>query len=312
MSSPPKSLEETLPDACLRGKVVLITGGNSGLGLHAAESMAIRGAGEVIITARSAARGQEAVDGIKKKAADANISCMHLDLASMASVKKFAADFKPKFDRLDVCVFNAGVMLPPERTETADGLELQMGTNHIGHFLLAKELWGLIKGTQGSRVTICTSMAHAYTSGLDFSDLQWKNRAWPGQKDQNRWQVYADSKLMNLLMVLELKKRLAVKGSASPVVVASHPGWTATNLQRHNDDLIGMNATMAMPLEQGALPQIFSAVDGDATSGDYYGPDEGIKGWPSKGKASDSAYDEKMATQLWLESEKIIGGEFAV
>merc|ERR1719282_792504 len=130
-------------------------------------------------------------------------------------------------------------MLPPERTETKDGLELQMGTNHIGHFLLAKELWGLIKATPGSRVTVCTSSAHEYTPGIDFSDLQWQTRAWPGQQDPNRWQVYADSKLMNLLMVLELKKRLAAGGggggSSSPVVVASHPGWTATNLQRHND-----------------------------------------------------------------------------
>jgi len=312
MSSPPKSLEETLPKASLRGKIVLITGGNSGLGLYAAESIAIRGEGQVIITARDVTRGQVAVDGIKKKDNRANISCMQLDLASMASVKKFAAGFRAKYERLDVCVFNAGVMLPPARTETTDGLELQMGTNHIGHFLLAKELWGLMKGTQGSRLTICSSMAHIYTPGLDFTDLQWKTRPWPGQEDKNRWQVYADSKLMNLLMVLELKKRLAAAESASPVVVGSHPGWTATNLQRHNDDLKGMNATMSMPLEQGALSQILSAVDGDAVVGDYYGPDEGIKGWPSKTKASDCAYEEEMAAQLWAESEKIIGVEFAV
>jgi len=310
--SMPKSLEETMPEACLQGKIVLITGGNSGLGLFAAESMAIRGKGEVIITSRNAARGQEAVDGIKKKSADANVTCMELDLASMDSVKKFAGEFKAKYDKIDLAVFNAGVMMPPKRTETADGIELQMGTNHIGHFLLAKELWGLLKGTEGSRLTVCSSMAHLYTPGLDFSDLQWKTRAWPGEKDENRWQCYGDSKLMNRLMVTEINKRLKADGASSPLVVGSHPGWTNTNLQRHNDDLVEMNKTMAMPLEQGALSQILSAVDKEAVAGDFYGPSEGANGWPKKVDGSPNATDEKMSAELWAESEKLIGTKFTV
>ena len=205
-----------------KGKVVIITGASSGLGFEAAKVLATKNA-TVIVAVRSEEKGNNALETIKEETPNADIQVMLVDLSDLESVKKFADNFKKKFDKLDLLINNAGVMNPPY-TKTKDGFELQFGTNHLGHFALTGHLIELIKKTPNSRIVNVASNAHKIGK-LNFDDLNWESRKYKPMRS------YGDSKIANLYFTSELSKRLADKNI---LVTAAHPGRTATDLQRHS------------------------------------------------------------------------------
>ncbi|MEC7762073.1 MAG: oxidoreductase [Pseudomonadota bacterium] len=279
--------EKDVPDQT--GKRILITGGTSGLGKAEAEVLAAKGA-EVILGVRNPIRGEAVAEGIRKATPGAKIEIRELDLASLASIKTFADGFLATYDRLDVLINNAGVMVPPlGRTE--DGFELQMGTNHFGAFALTGRLMPLLIATPDSRVTVTSSVAHKQGKP-NLDDLDWTSRKY------SAWQAYGDSKIANLLFAFELDRRLAGRG---PKVVAAHPGWTATDLQRHSGFANFMNNIVAMKLSQGVLSPLRAATDPSARSGDFFGPTKfnDMRGYPEHADAIPLANDRELAARLW-------------
>jgi NAD(P)-dependent dehydrogenase (short-subunit alcohol dehydrogenase family) len=189
-------------------------------------------------------------------------------------------------------------MVPPY-SKTKDGFELQMGTNHLGHFALTLQLIDLIEKTPNARVVNVSSGAHKYGE-LKFDDLNWENRKYKA------WKAYGDSKIANLYFTRELAKRLD-RSDKQVLVTAAHPGWTATELQRHSGIFDYLNQFFAMPIEQGALPTLRAAFDNSARNGDYFGPDGfmEMKGYPVKVDMKDLAKDESIAKKLWDVSEEL-------
>ncbi|MCX6307839.1 MAG: SDR family NAD(P)-dependent oxidoreductase, partial [Bacteroidia bacterium] len=178
------------------GKTILITGGNSGIGLEAARVLSLKNA-DVILTARSAEKGTAAVQFIKSQNPSAKVSWMVLDLADLDSVRAFSVAFYEKYSKLDILINNAGVMYPASREVTKQNFELQFGTNHLGHFALTALLLDILKATPGSRVTTQSSIAHTMLSRIDLNDLNW-------EKSYSRTKAYSQSKLANLLFTYEL------------------------------------------------------------------------------------------------------------
>jgi NAD(P)-dependent dehydrogenase (short-subunit alcohol dehydrogenase family) len=282
------------------GRVAIVTGANSGIGFEAAKALAIKGA-TVVVASRSKGRGEQAVASIREAAPDANVELMLLDLASLDSVRGFVAAFRDRFDRLDLLINNAGVMMPPERQETADGFELQIGTNHLGHFALTLPLLDLLLGTEGSRVVNVSSSAQNFGK-LDLDDLQWTKRSF------DRMGSYGASKIANMLFTLELQRRFDEAG-ASTIATACHPGWTATNLQKTSPVIRMLNPVFGMKPWQGALPTLYAAVSPDAVGSGYYGPD-GIgtwRGYPAPNRPAAPSTDAEAARRLWELSEQAVG-----
>ncbi|MGH3804732.1 MAG: oxidoreductase, partial [Pseudonocardiaceae bacterium] len=237
------------------GRTFVVTGANSGLGEVAARALGKAGA-HVVLACRNTHKGEVVARSIGD-----NAEVRRLDLSDLASVREFAAGV----DSVDVLVNNAGVMAVPQR-KTADGFEMQIGTNHLGHFALT----GLLLDKITDRVATMSSAAHqAGTIHLD--DLNWEHRKY------NRWSAYGQSKLANLLFTYELQRRLAAAGS--PVkAVAAHPGYASTNLQAHTesvqDKLMAVgNRIFAQSAEMGTLPMLFAATAPDVIGGSYIGPD---------------------------------------
>lgn len=284
------------------GRVALITGANSGIGFEAAKALAAAGA-TVVVACRSPERGKRAIDAILTEVPNAALELKALDLADLASVRAFADAFVEHHDRLDLLINNAGVMMPKERLETADGFELQFGTNHLGHFALTMRLLPLITETEGSRIVNVASSAQNFGK-LDLDDLQWTSRSF------NRMQSYGASKIANMLFTLELDKRLRAAGR-STMAVSCHPGWTATNLQQTSPLARWLNPIFAMQPWQGALPTLFAAVAPEAESGAYYGPDGlgTMRGYPTRNKPAQASSDAKSAAALWKLSEQLVGLE---
>lgn len=239
---------------------------------------------------RDTRRGEEVTATIRAATPGASVEVRALDLASLASIATFATTFRADHDRLDVLVNNAGVMVPPFG-RTADGFELQMGTNHFGTFALTGRLLPLLRATQGSRVTVTTSVAHK-RGKPDLDDLDWTARPY------DAWQAYSDSKIANLLFAFELVRRLEGRG---PSVVAAHPGWTATDLQRHSGVASVLNHLVAMRLDRGVLSPLRAATDPAATSGDFFGPTKfaDMRGDPDHATAVPLAHDRTLAARLW-------------
>ncbi|WP_319498533.1 oxidoreductase [uncultured Cohaesibacter sp.] len=290
--------EDNIP--ALAGKKAIVTGSTSGLGLETARILSRRGAA-VCLAVRDVSRGERVADSIRNAVPSADISVGKLDLASLASIENFATSVCDESDRLDILINNAGVMVPP-LGHTEDGFELQMGTNHFGHFALTGRLMGLLMATADSRIAVTSSIAHRQGKP-DLHDIDWKRRKY------SAWQAYGDSKIANLLFAYELVRRLDGKG---PMVVAGHPGWTRTSLQRHSGIAGILNPIMGMPLEQGVLGPVRAATDPDAQSGDFFGPKGwfGMRGYPERVEPTAMARSARLARDLWELSEKRTGVTF--
>ncbi len=282
------------------GRVAIVTGANSGIGFEAAKALALKGA-TVVVACRSQARGDQAVAAILEAAPDAAVELMLLDLADLDSVADFARAIRERFDRLDLLINNAGVMMPHQREETADGFELQIGINHLGHFALTVQLFDLLAATEGSRVVNVSSSAQNMGK-FDLDDLQWQKRSF------DRMGSYGASKIANMLFNLELQKRFIAAG-ASTLAVACHPGWTGTNLQRNTRLFRFFNPLFSMEPWQGALPTLYAAVSPDAVGGGYYGPDglANLRGYPAPNKPASASSDAEAARRLWELSEQLVG-----
>ena len=286
-----------LPDQ--RGRTIVITGANSGLGLETARAF-VRAGAQVVLAVRDEARGAAAAGTL---AGAGSSEVRRLDLADLASVRGFAEHW----DRpLDVLVNNAGVMAVPEG-RTADGFEMQIGTNHLGHFALTNLLLPHLTG----RVVTVSSVAHRM-GRIDFDDLNWERRRY------SRWPAYGQAKLANLLFTLALQRRLDASGSRLRAL-AAHPGYAATNLQRHSGNAL-QNAVMAVGNRlfaqsdtMGALPSLYAA-SSDLPGASYVGPNglRESRGHPTLVGRSDRASDAQAANRLWELSEKLTGTPFGL
>jgi NAD(P)-dependent dehydrogenase (short-subunit alcohol dehydrogenase family) len=282
-----------IPD--LNGRSVIVTGANSGIGRGAARALAGAGA-RVVLAVRDVDRGRAAAEAIP-----GNTEVRLLDLASLASVREFAAAWEGEIDLL---INNAGVMVPP-LTRTAEGFELQFGTNHLGHFALTNLLLGRVTG----RVVTVSSTGHRVGS-IDFDDLNWE------RKPYKAWRAYGQSKLANLLFTAELQRRLAAAGS-EVLANAAHPGYAATNLQFHSGrrvlDLVSIvgNRLLAQDENGGALPTLYAAI-ADVPGNSFAGPGGFMeqRGAPKLVGRSDAAADADVARRLWDVSEELTGVRF--
>ena len=286
-----------IPDQ--KGKIVIITGSTSGVGKETARTMAGKKA-TVIMAVRNVAKGRDVENEIRMENPNANISTRELNLSSLSSIKAFAEDFNRDHDQLDILINNAGIMLCPfSRTE--DSFEIQMGTNHLGHFALTGHLMPLLKKTKGSRITNTSSLGHR-GGNIDFSDLNWEKRKYKSG------QAYADSKIANLYFTFELVRKLK-NNHIAPIVTSSHPGWTRSELQRHSRLMRLLNIPFSQGPDQGSLPCLRSVIDPDSVPGDYYGPSRlfEFKGPPVKVKTNSRSKDEQAAQKLWALSEELTG-----
>lgn len=283
------------------GKTVLITGSNSGTGFETAKEFAAKN-GTVIIAVRNLEKGNAAAAKIKEDFPKADVKVMKLDLSSLKSVKKFAANFIAEHDRLDILINNAGVMVPPY-SKTEDGFELQFGTNHLGHFALTGLLLDLLLKTRNSRIVTMSSMAHK-SGKINFDDLQ-------REKKYNKMEAYGQSKVANLFFTYELQRKLEAIGSKT-IAVAAHPGWSATNLGRHNKFFDIVAPIFGQSALQGAWPLLYAATSSDVNGGDYFGPAGfmEIKGHPKKVESNAYSQNLKVAEQLWEKSVELTGVTF--
>ena len=288
------------------GRIAVITGANSGLGLETARALAAKGA-RVVAACRNVEKGRAAVQKIRDELPAASIDVAELDLASLDSVRRFAAAYVEENDELDLLINNAGVMAIP-KAETADGFELQFGTNHLGHFALTGLLYGRLVATAGSRIVTVSSSAH--TQGkMRLDDLM-------GERSYGRWSAYCQSKLANMLFAYELQRRL-VAAEAPSDSLAAHPGYAATNLQRVGTWWMSAafsvtNVVVAQSAAMGALPSLFAATSPDAIGGSYVGPGgmRGMRGHPVMQPSSEASHDEQTAARLWDISEELTGVTF--
>jgi NAD(P)-dependent dehydrogenase (short-subunit alcohol dehydrogenase family) len=301
---------EDIPD--LAGKNVLITGANSGLGFESAKALAGRGA-HVIMACRNPQKAESSATELRTLHPRASLELVPLDLSSLGSVRALAQAVVQKHARLDLLLNNAGIMAVPY-AKTADGFELQFGTNHLGHFALTGLLFDLLRKTAGSRVVNVSSQAHTMGK-MRFDDLGWEH----GYK---KWSAYGMSKLANLLFTYELARKLEAR-ALDMRCLAAHPGYAATNLQYAGADLqkrrfVGRilrwgNPLLGQPPEMGALPQLFAATSAEAANGDYIGPDAlgGWRGYPRKVRSNRRSHDEADMRRLWEASEQLTGVTFA-
>lgn len=294
------------------GKLAVVTGANSGLGYYTTLELARKGA-QVIMACRSQEKTEPAVNDIRKEVPDAKLEFMSLDLADLKSIRGFVQAFTTKHQTLDLLINNAGVMALPFR-KTADGFEMQIGTNHLGHFALTGLLLNTLKATPGARVVNVASMAHNWTPGMDLNDLNWE------RKKYKKWDAYGKSKLANLLFTFELDRRLKRAGS-QVMSVAAHPGYSATNLgvagPTMEKSLIGklmmdIGNLYAQPADRGALPQLYAATMPDMQGSDYVGPDgfKQMKGYPKKVGCRRIARDQELAAKLWVLSQQLTGVKY--
>jgi len=300
---------DDIPDQS--GRTVLVTGANSGLGLHTSQALVAKGA-RVLMACRSPERGEAAVLDVNEAAKDDGAAeLVTLDLADLASVRAAAAEVRERTgDALDVLVNNAGVMATPQRT-TADGFELQLGTNHIGHAALTWLLMPALRSGPHARVVTVSSLLHQ-RGGLDVTDLNFERRGYNG------WAAYSQSKIANLLFAFELDRRARAAG-LDLLSVAAHPGLSDTELTSNmmlsrGSALLAQVADfftglVAQSAEHGALPLLHAATAPDVTGGQFYGPDgfQQMRGHPTLVRASKQANDPGTAARLWQLTAELSG-----
>lgn len=285
------------------GRVIVVTGSNTGLGLATARALAGAGA-EVVMAVRNLDKGEAARAEIIDAHPGATVHLQALDLASLDSVRTAADEILERHVRLDVLINNAGVMYTDWQT-TSDGFEFQMGVNHLGHFALTLTLLDRLMATAGSRVVNVSSVGHKFKSKLDPTTMM-------SGDGYDRIAAYGRSKLANLLFTYELQRRLAATGSTTAALVA-HPGVSRTELGRNAPRSVQLmerfGGFFLQSAENGALPQLRAATDPDAVGGQYYGPDgfmEG-RGKPVVVSSSPRSHDEQLQASLWTESERLTG-----
>ena len=289
-----------LPD--LTGKTYLITGGNSGIGFEAAKHIGNAG-GNIIIAARNPEKADRAVEALKPLV-KSSVEHVTLDLADLSSVRSAAEDVRGRVAHIDALINNAGIMQTPQ-LQTADGFEMQIGTNHLGHFLFNGLLFDLVEKASGRIVTV-SSIAHKY-GRMYLDDLMMTKTYSPTY-------AYGQSKLANLLYALELDRRLKASGS-KVTSYACHPGYSDTSLQSTGPRGFwnGMykitNALMAQPAAKGSIPTVLCAAGTEAVPGAYYGPTGmgEMRGPVSDALVSEKALIEADAANLWDQSEALVG-----
>jgi NAD(P)-dependent dehydrogenase (short-subunit alcohol dehydrogenase family) len=300
-----------LPDQT--GRLAVITGANSGLGFEAARALALAGA-DVVLATRNAAKGEFAAAQIRHAAPGVQVVREPLDLASLASVAEFATGRHQAGRPIDLLINNAGIMALPTRKLTADGFEMQFGTNYLGHFALTAQLLDLVRAAPAARVvTLSSGVAHMWPARIDFGDLQQARRYTP-------WGAYAQSKLATLLFALELDRR-ARANAWGLLSVAAHPGYARTNLQSTGPrdgksaqsggwdlaDIVGRVPGMSQSAADGARPTLLAATGPNVQSGDYYGPAGrfGLVGPPTRIRIPARARSAQIAATLWAISTEL-------
>ncbi len=284
------------------GRTAFVTGANSGIGFETARALAQAGA-KVLLGCRDQDRAADAVDLIHSAVADADVTAVALDLADLSSVRSAAQTVNDAAGGLNMLINNAGVMALPRRV-TADGFEMQFGTNHLGHFALTGLLIDKLTATEGSRVINVSSVAHRI-GRIDFEDLD-------GVRRYQRWARYGQSKVANLLFTYELQRRLET-GGAPTEALAAHPGGSATNLYRNAGPIMmflqPLVKRFTQPALMGALPSLRAATDREARGGQYYGPDgfSEASGFPIVVHSNSYSHRSDVATQLWETSQQLTG-----
>ncbi len=288
------------------GKTIIITGASSGIGLEAAKVLSEKN-GKIILPVRNLEKGNEAIRTIKQRFPDADVELMKLDISDLDSVREFANEFKKNHKRIDLLLNNAGIMWPPQRNLSKQGHDLQFATNHLGHFLLTGLLLPLLKSTPNSRIVTQSSVLHKKTQGQNFEPtIQFDDLTFA--KNFNTKKAYAQSKLANLLFTYELDRRLK-KSKMNVIATASHPGYTATNLQKDAGFMMKvMNVVMAQKVEMGVLPLLRAATEPNLKGAEFFGPTKmnELKGFPELVQSSDTSYDKNLASKLWEVSEDLV------
>ena len=302
--------EGDVPDQS--GRVVVVTGANTGIGYQTAAVLAHRGA-HVVLAVRNPEKGNAALSRIVAAGPRADVTLQALDLSSLDSVRSAADALRTAYPRIDLLINNAGVMLTPKQV-TKDGFELQFGTNHLGHFALTGLVLDHLLSVRGSRVVTVSSMGHRLRAAIHFDDLQWERRYEPGA-------AYGQSKLANLLFTYELQRRLAARSSGknATIAVAAHPGTSNTELTRNLPAVFRPVMAVLGPVlfqrpSMGALPTLRAATDPAVRGGQYYGPDGFLeqRGHPKLVQSSAQSHDEELQRRLWTVSEELTGVSFPV
>ena len=287
-----------------QGRLAVVTGANTGLGFETAQVLAARGA-SVVLAVRDTEKGKRAAARIAGTAPGANVMVQPLDLTSLDSIRAAAGELRANHPRIDLLINNAGVMFPPKQT-TGDGFELQLGTNHLGHFALAGLLLEQMLEVPGSRVVTVSSLAHRIRAEINFDDLQ-------SERSYSRVAAYSQSKLANLLFTYELQRRLP--GAGTTIAVAAHPGLAATELTRNSPAITAALARLiSQKAAMGALPTLRAATDPGVLGGQYYGPGgfSGARGYPKLARSSRQSRDTAIQRRLWTVSEQLTGVTFPV
>ena len=293
---------DQIPDQS--GRRVVVTGASSGLGEVTARELARKGA-QVVLAVRNTEKGETVAERIRTAVPGALLDVAELDLSSLESVRAFAGHLLAQAPTLDLLVNNAGIMMTPS-SRTADGFELQLGTNHLGHFALTGLLIEALERGTNSRVVTLSSIAHK-SGEIHFDDLQLDS-------DYSPTKAYSQSKLANAIFAVQLDRRLRAAGS-SIISAFAHPGYSATNLQSTGP--VGFaaqimklgNAIVAQKAERGALPQLYAATAPGVHGGQFFGPSGRgeLRGDPVEVKAIPAAYDAAIGQRLWSVSEELTG-----
>jgi NAD(P)-dependent dehydrogenase (short-subunit alcohol dehydrogenase family) len=279
------------------GRTAVVTGSNTGLGYETATALAARGA-RVVLAVRNLDKGQAAADLIARAHPGAEVTLQELDLGSLDSVRAAAANLRAEHDQIDLLINNAGVMMAP-RSTTADGFELQFGTNHLGHFALTGLLLDRLLSTPLSRIVTVSSLGHRM-GRIRFGDLQ-------SERHYSRAGAYGQAKLANLLFTYELQRRIE---DTDTIAVAAHPGGSSSELSRHLPGALQVAfRALEQSTEMGALPTLRAATDPNVIGGDYYGPGGFLEmhGHPEVVESNRRSHDLEAARRLWAVSEELTG-----
>jgi NAD(P)-dependent dehydrogenase (short-subunit alcohol dehydrogenase family) len=300
--------EADVPDQS--GRVVIVTGANTGIGYQTAAVLAYRGA-HVVLAVRNLEKGNAALSRIVAASPGADVTLQELDLSSLDSVRSAADALRTAYPRIDLLINNAGVMWTPKQV-TSDGFEMQFGTNHLGHFALTGLVLDHLLPVRGSRVVTVSSLGHRLRASIHFDDLQW-------ERGYDRVGAYGQSKLANLLFTYELQRRLAARPEAKTIAAAAHPGGTNTELARYLPGIFKPARAIVGPVlfqspAMGALPTLRAATDPSVEGGQYYGPESFAeqRGHPKIVQSSAQSHDEDLQRRLWTVSEELTGVSFGV